>query len=1015
MLAPAIASQVAPVAKPPLATASQLPSTTNLGAMRISKPFVPVGLKGGSNASQTNAPGFIPRQLGSRPRQPILTVMAATMMGTTVDELHKAHAQALRQQQQVQAASSVSKEQRSSTKRRAPVSTDEQSISDSENEDSEAENDADERPSRAKRQLKRARLDSDHDSGRDSESNACSDSDADSSSQRSSCASSSQQDRDSGIVVTASKGAASAARVPFTPRSANHQFLASDCNAGGMLSTLATMTVSMEAASQALADHESRIGSILTKPFKVPLANGENYIPARGLGMRKPLVRCALHSPDDEGALVLFAPEKTSALPLDPKTKEVHVVVDPMLTKVLRLHQREGVKFLYDAVMGDIVEGYQGCIMADEMGLGKTLQCVSLIWTLLRQGRNGMPTIEKAVIICPASLVKNWHNELQKWLQGKVQSLPVDGGDKEKIESNLNNFINCTGRLLNQPILIISYETFRIHVDILASKPVGLVICDEGHRLKNAQSQTFQALNQLKTDRRVLLSGTPIQNDLTEYFSLLLFTNPGLLGTQAEFRRRFENPILRGREASATDKEKEIGTEKLQELAKIVNKFIIRRTNSLLSKYLPTKVDQVVCIKLSPLQTQLYEALIKSKAVKKLIASSASDGQTAASLGSITLLKKLCNHPDLIYEACQENFRELLPLFPPEYGVKNKRGRTFNPAHSGKFQVLDTMLAYVKSTTNDRVVLISNYTQTIDLFEDLARLRGYRFVRLDGTLSVKARQKLVDEFNNPSSNVFLFLLSSKAGGCGINLIGGNRLVLFDPDWNPASDGQAMARVWRDGQKKKVYLYRFLGTGTIEEKIFQRQAHKMALSSCVVDEEENVERHFTSENLRDLFTLNNTTSSDTHDRFNCEPCKLGTSRRAMFIRAQMLAEQRAQAAAAAAASAGATKKSKQKRLKAKSRGLSDLREQEDEGENRYDGGENDSNHGDEDDEDDDDEDDDASDSNAANAGPESQVPDEMRHDISRWNHFSNADQLDDTILKNSSNGYISFTFHCQFGV
>ena len=160
---------------------------------------------------------------------------------------------------------------------------------------------------------------------------------------------------------------------------------------------------------------------------------------------------------------------------------------------------------------------------------------------------------------------------------------------------------------------------------------------------------------------------------------------------------------------------------------------------------------------------------------------------------------------------------------------------------------------------------MSNYTQTLDLFERLSRLRNYAYVRLDGSMTIKKRAKVVEKFNDPTSPEFIFMLSSKAGGCGLNLIGANRLVMFDPDWNPANDDQAMARVWRDGQKKQCYIYRLLAVGTIEEKIFQRQTHKKALSSCVVDREEDVEKHFSLADLRDLFKLEQGTVSDTHDK------------------------------------------------------------------------------------------------------------------------------------------------------
>lgn len=189
--------------------------------------------------------------------------------------------------------------------------------------------------------------------------------------------------------------------------------------------------------------------------------------------------------------------------------------------------------------------------------------------------------------------------------------------------------------------------------------------------------------------------------------------------------------------------------------------------------------------------------------------------------------------------------------------------RELRPELGGKLMLLDIILASIKATTDDKIVLVSNYTQTLDLFERLCRKRDYRYVRLDGSMSIKKRSKVVDAFNAPESNQFIFMLSSKAGGCGLNLIGANRLVMFDPDWNPANDDQAMARIWRDGQKKPCYIYRMLATGSIEEKIFQRQTHKKALSNTVVDNNEDAERHFTKDDLRDLFKLEENCVSDTH--------------------------------------------------------------------------------------------------------------------------------------------------------
>lgn len=655
--------------------------------------------------------------------------------------------------------------------------------------------------------------------------------------------------------------------------------------------------------------------AVFRKAFSVPMKDkdGMSYTPSRPpptLGLRQGRVFSPkpLHDPSGEFAIVLYDPTiddkpevvETTAKPdstekheekskldaplvhkslaeilgiqkhVEQQSVRVPVVLDPRLAKVLRPHQVEGVKFMYKCVTGMIEEQANGCIMADEMGLGKTLQCITLLWTLLKQSPDaGRTTIQKAIVVCPASLVKNWANELTKWLGANaINPFAIDGkASKEELTRQLRQWAIASGRSVTRPVIIVSYETLRLNVEELKHTKIGLLFCDEGHRLKNGDSNTFNALNSLNVSRRVILTGTPIQNDLTEYFSLTSFANPDLLGSRLEFRKRFEIPILRGRDADASESERKRGDECTGELLGVVNKFLIRRTNDILSKYLPVKYEHVVFCNLAPFQLDLYNYFITSPDIRALLR-----GKGSQPLKAINLLKKLCNHPDLL------NLSEDLPgsesKFPDDYVPKEARGRDreVKPWYSGKMQVLDRMLARIRQDTNDKIVLISNYTSTLDLFERLCRSRQYGCLRLDGTMNVSKRQKLVDKFNDPEGEEFVFLLSSKAGGCGINLIGANRLVLFDPDWNPAADQQALARVWRDGQKKDCFVYRFIATGTIEEKIFQRQSHKQSLSSCVVDSAEDVERHFSLDSLRELFQFRNDTTSDTHDTFKCKRCK-----------------------------------------------------------------------------------------------------------------------------------------------
>mmetsp|Transcript_782 Transcript_782/g.1462 ORF Transcript_782/g.1462 Transcript_782/m.1462 type:complete len:1182 (-) Transcript_782:912-4457(-) len=585
--------------------------------------------------------------------------------------------------------------------------------------------------------------------------------------------------------------------------------------------------------------------------------------------------------------------------PLNKYNKQ-DVFVPPILAKWLRPHQREGVHFMYQCVMGVKDFAGNGCILADDMGLGKTLQSVTLIYTLLKTGitANGDPTAKRVIVVCPCSLVKNWDNEFVKWLgPNAVKTLAIAEGSRKEVERDLDSFVRT--RLFN--VLICSYECLRTHAKRLTkfADCCDLLVCDEAHRLKNNENQTSRALNSLPVKRRVLLTGTPMQNDLQEFYAMVDFTNPGVLGTQEEFRKKMLFPILRGREPDATEAQKKRMMDIQNEMSTIVNDFILRRINTLNAEHLPPKLVQVVCCNLTEIQQNMYQHLITSKDMHHVM-----EGKQVNCLGSIQMLMKLCNHPSLVAEddgingnqpqkgrrkgAKQIKYNEDEPTssaapgadgiakFLPMSGGGGGRGNHNVPVHpewSGKMFVLYRLMKEMRKpgNGNDKIVIISNYTQTLDLIGRMCRQNSWGFCRLDGSVTMKKRQKMVDEFNEPSSSLIAFLLSSKAGGCGLNLIGGNRLVLFDPDWNPAVDKQAAARCWRDGQKKRCFTYRFLATGTVEEKIFQRQLSKEGLQS-VVDDKEQVNA-LSTKDLRNLFKLRSGTPSDTHDKLRCERCKI----------------------------------------------------------------------------------------------------------------------------------------------
>lgn len=613
----------------------------------------------------------------------------------------------------------------------------------------------------------------------------------------------------------------------------------------------------------------------------------------------------------------------------DPNDPENKIEVIPELACRLRPHQREGVQFLFECAMG--MRGFdgQGCILADDMGLGKTLMSITALWTLINQGFvKGEPAVKKVMVVCPTSLVGNWDNEIRKWVGERCPTFAVKQEPKKVIKS----FLMHRGK----GVLIVSYETQRLYSKLFeeAAKrasmmptsstktsysPVcDMIICDEAHKLKNAESELSKCLSALPARKRILLSGTPMQNELTEFFNMVNFCNPGVLGTVSEFRRNYERPILASREPDALESEIKEAGRLQKELSVIVNEFILKRGNILNAQHLPPKLVQFVCCRLTPLQEAMYGRLLSSKEIRHI-----REGKQTNTLNSIRQLINICSHPQLILDQYQRKLAnkedidddlaamvEMIPnkgckaisagsvaqgnkpsgplsrmeqlksrsqLFGGNSGKSAFSEQKIDPEQSGKMAVLFRMMQAMRAVQRgERIVVVSNYTSTLDLIEAMCQQQKWPALRLDGTVSATKRTKLVEEFNNPNSNSFAFLLSSKAGGCGINLIGGNRLVLFDPDWNPASDKQAAGRIWREGQKRRCFIYRFMSSGSIEEKIIQRQLSKEGLVD-IVDDKEQVNQ-FSSEELRQLFTLLKDTRSDTHDTLLCPRCTFVKSKR-----------------------------------------------------------------------------------------------------------------------------------------
>jgi DNA repair and recombination protein RAD54B len=483
------------------------------------------------------------------------------------------------------------------------------------------------------------------------------------------------------------------------------------------------------------------------------------------------------------------------------------------------------------------------------MGLGKTLMTISLIWTLLKQNpvKKG-PTVTNVLVVCPVTLINNWVNEFKKWLgPNKVGILTLNGNNATD-RSNIMNF----GKLNVYQVLIMNYEKIGTYFEELSGVSFDLMICDEGHRLKSSTNKVLNYLSNLRIPKRILLTGTPIQNDLIEFFTIINFVNPGVLGEFKLFQKEYINPIVKSREVNCYDPAlKKKGEELSKELIRMTQKFILRRTQSILTKYLTKKTDLIIFVPPTQLQIKLFKFILNLPSFLQQIDSN----NLAFSL--INVFKKICNSPSLL--ANDSYFKSI-----------EQSGSFQLTTSSGKINILIPLLLEITSL-KEKVVLISNYTKTLNLLELILKKLNISFIRLDGSTPNNMRSKLVNSFNKTDS-INVFLLSSKAGGMGINLVGASRLILFDNDWNPAIDLQSMSRIHRDGQQKHCFIYRLMTTGCIDEKIFQRQLMKNNLSSTFLDNEAKMNDNvFDDYEMKRLFEIDYATKCNTHDLLECT-CK-----------------------------------------------------------------------------------------------------------------------------------------------
>lgn len=401
-------------------------------------------------------------------------------------------------------------------------------------------------------------------------------------------------------------------------------------------------------------------------------------------------------------------------------------------------------------------------------------------------------------------------------------------------------------------MLVTSYSGMRQHQDNLLAQRFDYVILDEGHKIRNPDAEITLACKQFRTSHRFILSGSPMQNNLRELWSLFDFVFPGKLGTLPVFMTEFSVPITMGGYSNATKIQVETAYKCACVLRDTINPYLLRRLKKdvKMSLDLPTKNEQVLFCRLTEEQCELYQQYLDSKEVQAILA-----GNYKVFPGLI-MLRKICNHPDLTSEAgsllkAKEDQLKAEQIQEDEAQESDLEEGYGGWRRSGKMIVVEALLNMWREQGH-RVLLFSQTRQMLNILEQFVSSKGYTYFRMDGSTPVASRQPLINNFNEDKS-IFVFLLTTRVGGLGVNLVGANRIIIYDPDWNPSTDTQARERAWRIGQKKPVTIYRLITTGTIEEKIYHRQIFKQFLTNRVLKDPKQ-RRFFKSNDLYELFTL-----------------------------------------------------------------------------------------------------------------------------------------------------------------